>query len=327
MAKISDEVFYSDAHRLMMQDNYRRRAEQLERSQQLLSSLYRYGEELNSQRLYPTYPYVDSYGNKFKFVELLTDRAGINLKQPNDGVYKRKVSFKISITVRYQLFDDKVPPTVLTEPIKKMWEIIQDRFSEYGLEDFDFFIGVITVTYVLQSANLNVGVGYNLATAMPSLDAFTYNEKTVKCDENFENNLSGFIINDTPKISQAEFNKDYLDRKYNKIYNVLRKGNVKLSDGRSLQYELEDVGGDRFTYTIKPKIETRKTEWDNVTIINSDKPRVKLIQNIFIEDTPDEIYGRGTDVGDQQHIVNEVHKKFKQFGMEIEIKQRTVTDF
>jgi hypothetical protein len=323
MAKISDEVFNSDAHRLMMRDNYRRRAEQLERSQQLLSSLYQYTAELNSERTYPTHPYIDSYGNKFKFIDFTVDRTGTNLTQPDDGVYKRKVAFKIYLTVRYQFFDDKVPPTVLTEPIKKMWEIIQDRFSEYGLEDFDFFIGVVTVSYVLQSSDPSGGV-HNLGSVMPSLNSFTDNEKTVKCDKNFENNLSGFIVSNTPKISQPEFNKEYLDRKYNKIYNVLRKGNVKLSDGRSLQYELEDVGGDRFIYRINVTV---KTEWDDVKVISSTRPRVRLIQNIFIEDTPDEIYGRGTDVGDQQHIVNAVHKKFKQFGMEIEIKRRTVTDF
>jgi hypothetical protein len=323
MAKISDEVFNSDAHRLMMRDNYRRRAEQLERSQQLLSSLYQYTAELNSQRSHPTHPYIDSYGNKFKFIDFTVDRTGTNLTQPDDGVYKRKVAFKIYLTVRYQFFDDKVPPTVLTEPIKKMWEIIQDRFSEYGLEDFDFFIGVVTVSYVLQSSDPSGGV-HNLGSVMPSLNSFTDNEKTVKCDKNFENNLSGFIVSNTPKISQPEFNKEYLDRKYNKIYNVLRKGNVKLSDGRSLQYELEDVGGDRFIYRINVTV---KTEWDDVKVISSTRPRVRLIQNIFIEDTPDEIYGRGTDVGDQQHIVNAVHKKFKQFGMEIEIKRRTVTDF
>ncbi len=323
MAKISDEVFNSDAHRLMMRDNYRRRAEQLERSQQLLSSLYQYTAELNSERTYPTHPYIDSYGNKYKFIDFTVDRTGTNLTQPDDGVYKRKVAFKIYLTVRYQFFDDMVPPTVLTEPIKKMWEIIQDRFSEYGLEDFDFFIGVVTVSYVLQSSDPSGGV-HNLGSVMPSLNSFTDNEKTVKCDKNFENNLSGFIVSNTPKIAQPEFNKEYLDRKYNKIYNVLRKGNVKLSDGRSLQYELEDVGGDRFIYRINVTV---KTEWDDVKVISSTRPRVRLIQNIFIEDTPDEIYGRGTDVGDQQHIVNAVHKKFKQFGMEIEIKRRTVTDF
>ena len=326
MAKISDEVFYSDAHRLMMRDNYVRRGEQLERSQQLLSSLYQYTAELNTQRSHPTHPYIDSYGNKFKFIDFTVDRTGTDLRQPDDGIYKRKVSFKIYLTVRYQFFDDKVPPTALTEPIKKMWEIIQDRFSEYGLEDFDFFIGVVTISYVLQSSDPGGGA-YNLGTAMASLNSFTDNEKMVKCDKNFENNLSGFIINDTPKISQPDFNKEYLDKKYNKIYNVLRKGNVKLSDGRSLQYELDDIGGDRFIYSIKSTVDTLRDGWDDVKVINSTRPRVRLIQNILIEDTPDEIYGRGTDAGDQQHIVNAVHKKFKQLGIDIEFKQRIVTNF
>jgi hypothetical protein len=303
MAKISDEVFYSDAHRLMMRDNYVRRGEQLERSQQLLDSLYGYGAELNSQRLHPTYPYVDSFGNKFKFVALQATRGNTNQKQPDDGVYKHKVSFNIIINVNYRFYDNQVPPTALTEPVKKMWEIIQDKFSEYGIEDFDFTIGVQVIKYLLQDSE-DYGKIMNLREDMD----IPYPDRVfVKCNENFERNLQKLYLNNTPKILQPEFNREYLDKKYNRIYDVLRKGTVTLMGNIPVRYELEDVGGKRFYYTIIPKGVNNKNE------IITTKPRVRLVQHIDVGEIP---AGYRKD-----DVRNGVHKKFYQLGIELEFNK------
>jgi hypothetical protein len=305
MAKISDEVFYSDAHRLMMRDNFVRRGEQLERSQELLNSLYNYGSELNSERLYPTYPYVDSFGNKFKFVALQATRSNYHQKQSDDGTYKNKVSFNIIINVNYQFYGDQVPRTVLTEPVEKMWETIQDKFSEYGLDDFFITIGVQAIKYVLQDSDM-ITEPSNLRDVieLPWPDRVF-----VKCDETFEYNLMRKLyVSDPPKIIQPEFNREYLDKKYNKIYNVLRKGTVTLNNNRRVDYELEDVGGQRFNYSIIP------TGFNDKGDIMATRPRVRLTQNIRAEEIDNNYNMEG--------VKRIVRTKFKQLGIDIELKEQ-----
>ncbi len=216
-----------------------------------------------------------------------------------------------------------IPPTVFQEPVKKMWELINERFSQtYDLNEFKFNIGNEHMYYELGDSTGYVDrQGERKLHSINHLvaDEFFGMRGLVECGPNFEISIAKLYIQAEIKINQVTYDKESLDKKYKKIYDVLRKGDATLPRGNKeplvAHYELRDVeyeGQIGFKYFTIPTYNYDTGE------IDSSKVRVRLAQllKVYVDD-PAENHNLGTVY---MLVEKRLESKFKQFNIDLDIK-------
>ena len=316
--------FWSDEHQQFMRNNFMKQAE-------ITNRAYDFGVELRDLIVYDIYKnnFADSLGNEFSMNDIGVEKYHPQEKQPDSGIYKEKNTFRIKLRVDYRFYGDVIPHTIFTEPIKKMWNMINEKFSQtYDLSEFDFFIGVERMFYELGDSFGNIeDDGHrklnDISVFIPSGEFWGSDNKNgnyfIKCDENFEQNLSKLNFEAGVKINQVTYDKESLDNKYNKIFNVLRKGDISLpitnKEPLVVHYELKDTEYEShkgFKYFTIPTYDYDTGE------INSSKVYVRLIKYLEVS-TDDPAYNyRMPDI--RMLVERKLMAKFKQFNINLDIK-------
>lgn len=283
---------------------------------QLRAELTQLGKEIGNET------YSDSFGNTYKINEINLVARIPNEKQPDDGVYKQRVTFILNIRVEYRFNNDVVPTTVFTDPVRRLWEMLKDNFSErYNFDDYDFYIKIERMYYELKDSEGFVRGNERRPNSMSFITGdggFDSIEGLIKCDENFEQNITKLNFRGNVKINQVTYDKEFLDKKYHKVLDVLRKGQMKLesADGEPIlvDYLLKDNNNPdyRFYYYTIPTYDYDTGE------INSSKVHVRLIQSLEIKTNSPGYSRMITDI--HKMVSNRLVKKFRQFNIELMVR-------
>jgi hypothetical protein len=313
--------FWSDEHQQLLRDNRKKQIELNEKASSLrdeLNTLFKNIENTN---------FSDSYGNTYRIGSVNLVKNSPEREQPDDGVYKQKHTFNLNLWVEYRFYGDMIPPTVFQEPVKKMWELINERFSQtYDLSEFKINIGNERLYYELADSTGYIDRGgerqlNNIRTIVPD-DYVGSIRSLVECSINnaiFEQGLAKLYFQGKVKINHPTYDKESLDKKYKKIYDVLRKGDATLPRGNKeplvAHYELRDVeyeGQIGFKYFTIPTYNYDTGE------IDSSKIRVRLAQllKVYTDDSA-ENHNLGTVY---MLVEKRLESKFKQFNIDLDIK-------
>ena len=315
--------FWSDEHQQFMRSNFMKQAE-------ITNRAYELGKELRDLIVYDIYKnnFTDSLGNEFSMNDIGVEKYHPQEKQPDSGIYKEKNTFRIKLMVEYRFYGDVIPHTIFTEPIKKMWNMINEKFSQaYDLSEFDFFIGIERMFYELGDSFGNIeDDGHrklnNISVFIPSGEFWGSDNKNgnyfIKCDENFEQNLSKLNFEANVKINRVTYDKETLNIKYDKILKVLQKGDISLTRGNKeplvVHYELKDTPYEQqrgFKYFTIPTYDYDTGE------INSSKVYVRLTKSLIVyTDDPADKYRMG-DI--YMLVEGKLKTKFKQFNINLNI--------
>jgi hypothetical protein len=313
--------FWSDEHQEFMRSNFQKQA-------QLNTIAYDLGKDIRDfigGDINNGPQYRDSFGNTFEFYNVNFVKTHPQEKQPDSGIYKEKNTFIFNLTIDYRFYGDEIPHTLFTEPVRKMWDLINEKFSQtYDLSEFDFFIGIERMYYELGDSFGNVeSDGHrkrnSISDLIPTGELWGSQESLIKCDENIEQNLSKSNFGGDVKINQIIYDKESLDKKYKKIYDVLRKGDATLPRGNKeplvAHYELRDVeyeGQIGFKYFTIPTYNYDTGE------IDSSKIRVRLAQLLKVyTDNPADNHNLGSVY---MLVEKRLESKFKQFNIDLDIK-------
>jgi hypothetical protein len=313
--------FWSDEHRQFMRSNFQKQA-------QLNTIAYDLGKDITSfigGDINNGPQYSDSFGNTFKFDNVNFVKTHPQEMQPDSGIYKEKNAFIFNLTIDYRFYGDEIPHTLFTEPIRKMWDLINEKFSQtYDLSEFDFFIGIERMYYELGDSFGNVeSDGHrkrnSISDLIPTGELWGSDRGLIKCDENFEQNLSKSNFEGDVKINRITYDKETLNIKYDKILKVLQKGDISLTRGNKeplvVHYELKDTPYEQqrgFKYFTIPTYNYDTGE------INSSKVYVRLMKSLEVKtDDPADNYRMG-DI--YMLVERKLITKFKQFNINLDIK-------
>lgn len=313
--------FWSDEHRELMRTNFQKEAEKATKAYDLRKEIDEFiGSEINGKEQ------RDSFGNTYKIGNINVIKYTPQEKQPDNGIYKERHKFTFNLSVDYRFYGDEVPSTVFTEPIQRLWYLFTGKFYEtYNLGDFDFFIGVERITYLIQDFSLALDNGHPITNNLRLIigDVVPYNtpEGLVKCDENFAEDLRKLYVQFPTKIKQPTYDKEVLDNKYYKILNVLRKGVVQIGGEKN---EMIDV-----TYELSP----RKYMWDSSLIkdtmyyyvtpvydegvISAGKIKARIDQSLDVSITNPKYQHLTKDLWGA--VRTKLIKKFRQFNIDMSI--------
>jgi hypothetical protein len=309
--------FWSDEHQQLMKDNRKKQIELNEKASTLRDDLVRLSKDIENTN------FSDPYGNTYRIGSVNLVKSNPEREQPDDGVYKLKHTFNLNLWVEYRFYGDMIPHTLLEEPVKKMWELVQERFSEmYDLSQFKFNIGNERMYYELGDST-----GYvdsqgdrRLHNLNKMMDGDMFGTRgLVECGPHFEMSIAKLYIHDEVKINQVAYDKESLDKKYKKIYDVLRKGDISLpltnKEPLVAHYELNDSEYEKqggFKYFTLPEYNY------DTGVIESSKVRVRLVQALRVSiDDPAYDY-RMPDI--RMLVEKRLISKFKQFNIDLIIK-------
>lgn len=309
--------FWSDEHQQLLRDNRKKQIELNERASTLRDELGVLFKDIENTH------FNDPYGNTYRIGSVNLIKNSPEREQPDDGVYKQKHTFNLNLWTEYRFYGDMIPHTVLEEPVKKMWELVNEKFSQvYDLGEFKFNIGNERMYYELGDSTgyIDGGGDRKLNDIRQFVDGDVFGTRgLVECGPNFEMSIAKLYIQDEVKINQVTYDKESLDMKYNKIFNVLRKGDISLpvtnKEPLLVHYELKDTEYEShkgFKYFTVPTYNYDTGE------INSSKVYVRLIKYLEVS-TDDPAYNyRIPDI--RMLVERKLISKFKQFNINLDIK-------
>lgn len=313
--------FWSDEHQQLLKVNRQKQIELNQTATSLQVDLSRLFKSIENT------PFSDSYGNTYRIGSVNLIKTHPEREQPDDGIYKLKHTFNLNLWVEYRYYGDIIPPTVFQEPIKKMGELITEKYSQtYDLSKFKINIGNERMYYELSdSTGYHNRSGERQLSDMRTITPDDYvgsSRGMIEYTTNnaiFEQSLARLYFLADVKINQPTYDKETLDNKYGKIYNVLRKGDISLTRTNNepivAHYELREVEMENqrgFKYFTIPKYNYDTGE------IDSSKVRVRLAQTLRVTtDNPDYAYRMG-DI--YMLVEKKLETKFKQFNIDLDIK-------
>lgn len=309
--------FWSDEHQQLLRDNRKKQIELNEKASTLRDELGVLFKDIENTN------FNDSYGNTYRIGSVNLIKNSPEREQPDDGVYKQKHTFNLNLWTEYRFYDDMIPHTLLEEPVKKMWELVNEKFSQvYDLGEFKFNIGNERMYYELGDSTgyIDRGGERKLHSMSQIIDGDMFGTRgLVECGPNFEMSIAKLYIQDEVKINQVTYDKESLDIKYKKIYDVLRKGDISLPMANKeplvAHYELWDSKYEkrmRFKYFTIPEYNY------DTGVIESSKVRVRLVQALRVTtDDPADNY-RMADI--RMLVEKRLQSKFRQFNIDIDLK-------